>query len=89
MSDDTPMTHASAPTAKAETRRTEQLLRIDDVVAKIGMSKACVFRAAKEGVFPHQRRIGANSVWPESEIETWIAGLPHAPHQNRTVSDLI
>ena len=58
------------------------ILRIDDVVALVNMSRATVWRRVRDDQFPHPVRLGgANSRavgWRRSEVEAWIAALQAA-----------
>lgn len=59
-----------------------EILRIDEVAAIVGMSKATVWRRVRSGDFPPQVRLGGPNIravgWRRSEIETWIAALQAA-----------
>ena len=59
-----------------------EILRIDEVAAIVGMSKATVWRRVRSGDFPPQVRLGGPNSrafgWRRSEIETWIAALQAA-----------
>lgn len=51
-----------------------RFLRIDDVAATIGLSRATINRLHRAGNFPAKVRISANGTgWWESEIEAWKA----------------
>lgn len=52
----------------------DRLLRIEEVVHIIGISRNTVYRRIKEGTFPKQVRIGPNSVaWRQSDISVWMS----------------
>ena len=52
---------------------TERLLQIDEVKARVALSKTELYRRIKEGRFPRQVRLSARRVaWVESEIDAWI-----------------
>lgn len=51
------------------------LLRMPEVVAKVGLSKSTIRRAVARGEFPLPRKFGAASLWVEAEIDAWIATL--------------
>lgn len=49
-----------------------QLLRRDEVMKKVGISKSTLYRLIREDGFPQPARVGASSVWVESEVDAWI-----------------
>ncbi|OOR98865.1 DNA-binding protein [Haemophilus paracuniculus] len=52
----------------------ENLVRIDTVIKRTGLSQRTIYRRMKEGDFPQNINIGGNVVvWLESEINQWIA----------------
>lgn len=52
----------------------ENLVRIDTVIKRTGLSQRTIYRRMKEGNFPQNINIGGNVVvWLESEINQWIA----------------
>ena len=54
--------------------RAPKVLRINQVIEMIGLSKASIYRLAKLGKFPKSFKIGISAVgWLQSEIEMWIA----------------
>ena len=51
----------------------ESLLRVEDVVEKIGVSRTTLWRWSKDGSFPQRIQLGQNSSgYVASEVETWI-----------------
>lgn len=54
----------------------DRLIRLRDVIARVGMSKATIYRKISLGEFPKPVGIGGQSVrWRESTVDGWIAGL--------------
>lgn len=52
------------------------ILRLKAVTARVGMSRATIYRRIADGQFPAQVSLGGTSVgWRESDINLWIAGL--------------
>ena len=52
---------------------TERLLQLDEVKARVALSKTEIYRRVKEGRFPRQVRLSSRRVaWVESEIDAWI-----------------
>lgn len=51
----------------------KNIIRIDQVVQKISMSKPSIYRMIKAGTFPRQIKISARAIgWIESDIDKWI-----------------
>jgi len=52
----------------------ERIMRLPEVAARIGLSRATIYKRIKEGSFPKQISLGLRSAgWLESEINNWIA----------------
>lgn len=50
-----------------------RLIRLPEVLNRIGISKTNVYRLIPEGKFPKPVRLGPNSVaWLEEDIDAWI-----------------
>ncbi len=61
---------ASIPTAPA------RLLRLPEVIARVGLKRSAIYQRMSEGRFPRSRSLGPKcAVWVESEIENWILGI--------------
>lgn len=55
----------------------ERILRMDEVAARLGVSKMTVQRWIDSGELPPKRRLGTNSVGiVESELDSWICNRP-------------
>ena len=51
----------------------EALLRLPDVRARTGLSRASIYAAIKRGDFPEPIALGARAVaWPASQVEQWV-----------------
>jgi prophage regulatory protein len=53
------------------------LLRLPAVLALIGVSKATLYRWAREGMFPQPRALTptrSTVAWSAAEVHAWIAG---------------
>ena len=56
---------------------TPTLLRLPEILRRIGVSKATVYRWIREGAFPEPVRLGANAVaWLERDFEAWLTARP-------------
>ncbi|MBB3179743.1 AlpA family transcriptional regulator [Variovorax sp. Sphag1AA] len=52
----------------------ERLIRIDEVIGRVGIRTTEIYRRMGEGSFPRGIRLGhRTTVWPESAIDQWIA----------------
>lgn len=52
----------------------DRLLRINDVLAVISVSRASLYRMIEIGQFPRPVKIGTMSAWPVSEVVAYIDG---------------
>ncbi len=51
-----------------------RLIRLPEVLARVGLSRSSIYNRIKEGTFPSPCRLGEKSVaWSEASIDTWIA----------------
>lgn len=50
-----------------------RFIRTAELVGKVGLSRATIWRLERAGKFPKRRQIGPGSVaWLESEVEEWM-----------------
>lgn len=49
-----------------------QLLRRDDVLKKVGISKSTLYKLISTDCFPASIPVGGSVAWVESEIDAWI-----------------
>jgi prophage regulatory protein len=53
-----------------------RLLRLPDVMARVGMKRSAIYQRMSEGKFPKSRSLGPKcAVWVEAEIDAWIAAI--------------
>jgi prophage regulatory protein len=52
-----------------------RLIRLGDVMARVGMRRTTVYGLIKAGKFPRPVKLGSASVWVDAEITDWIASL--------------
>ncbi len=58
-------------------QETPRLLRLAEVLDRVGYRKSSIYALAREGKFPAPVRLGARAVaWRESDIAAWIASRP-------------
>jgi prophage regulatory protein len=54
--------------------RKTRLIRINEVMSRVGLCKASIYNRIKDGNFPRPVSLGGKSVgWLESSIDQWIA----------------
>lgn len=54
-----------------------KVLRIEDVISTVGLSKVTIWRMERDNEFPKRKRISPGCVgWLSSEIEEWIGSRP-------------
>jgi prophage regulatory protein len=52
----------------------ERLLRLRDVLAVVGLSRAHVYHLIKHGLFPRPIALGSNCArWVQSEVRAWVS----------------
>lgn len=53
--------------------QTPRIIRLSEVIARVGLCRASIYNLIKANDFPAQIQLGINSVgWIESEVQTWI-----------------
>ena len=51
-----------------------RLLRLQDVIAAIGMKRSWILQKTKDGEFPKPIKLGERAIaWRESDISDWVA----------------
>ena len=64
----------------------ERLIRLPEVLQRVGICRAAVYRSIKEGVFPAPVAIGVRSVaWSERAIDTWIEARLQSSRTENTI----
>jgi prophage regulatory protein len=77
-------THSQAP-ARATWRPpvpqpTPRLLRLPEVIHKVGLSRTTIYELIAAGEFPRQINIGPRSVaWCQDDLDAWIASKRQGP----------
>jgi prophage regulatory protein len=50
-----------------------RLLRLPEVIARVGLKRSAIYQRMSDGRFPKSRSLGPKcAVWVEREIEEWI-----------------
>ena len=58
----------------AEPRRATRLIRLPEVMSRVGLGRSTIYRWMSEGKFPKPVQLGGHAVaWVEEEVETWVA----------------
>jgi prophage regulatory protein len=53
-----------------------RLLRLPEVIARVGLKRSAIYQRMSEGRFPKSRSLGPKcAVWVESEIDDWIDSI--------------
>lgn len=51
----------------------DKIIRLPEVLDKVGLKKSAVYKLIKEGDFPAQIKLGKHaSGWLESDVQVWI-----------------
>ena len=51
-----------------------RILRCQEILERIGVSKATLYRMVKRGDFPKQCRLGSRAVgWHSQDVDAWFA----------------
>ncbi|NJL26712.1 MAG: AlpA family phage regulatory protein [Thermoanaerobaculia bacterium] len=59
------------------TEKLIKYLRIDEILALTGVSRATIWRWMRKGEFPARRRLGPNAIaWVADEVAEWLANRP-------------
>ena len=59
------------------TTKPPQLLRIQDVMERVGLRKSAIYNRVRAGTFPQPRNLGGRAVrWLAEDIDNWIESCP-------------
>lgn len=68
--------------ARSQTRRRQKsppparLLRLPEVIDRVGLRRSAIYQRMSEGRFPKSRSLGPKcAVWVEAEIDEWIQAV--------------
>ena len=57
-----------------------RLLRLPEVMDRVGLKRSAIYQRMSEGRFPKSRSIGPKcAVWVEAEINEWIQAVARNP----------
>lgn len=67
-----PVPHMNDPASLPAGR----LLRLPEVMARVGLKRSAIYQRMTEGRFPRSRSLGPKcTVWIESEVDAWISDI--------------
>lgn len=53
-----------------------RLLRLPEVIDRVGLRRSAIYQRMSEGRFPRSRSLGPKcTVWVEAEVEEWIRSV--------------
>lgn len=53
-----------------------RLIRLPEVMARVGMKRSAIYRRMSQGDFPKSRSLGPRCVvWVEVEIDAWVSAV--------------
>lgn len=60
----------------AQPPRGARLIRLPEVIARVGLKRSAIYQRMSEGRFPRSRSLGSKcAVWVETEIDAWIGDV--------------
>jgi Predicted transcriptional regulator len=72
-------TKVASQNAEAETPAAIQpgrLIRLPEVMARVGMKRSAIYERMRDGRFPRSRSLGSRcAVWVEAEIDEWMIDI--------------
>lgn len=72
---------AAAATIEPASARPPRLLRLPEVMDRVGLRRSAIYQRMSEGRFPKCRSLGPKcSVWVETEINAWIQSVSDSEH---------
>lgn len=72
LTDDGPTADQASPQVPPPAR----LLRLPEVIDRVGLRRSAIYQRMSEGRFPKSRSLGPKcTVWVEEEIDAWIRGI--------------
>ncbi len=67
---------ATADQASPQVPPPARLLRLPEVIDRVGLRRSAIYQRMSEGRFPKSRSLGPKcTVWVEEEIDAWIRGI--------------
>ena len=73
---ETPLSGGPANAVDYVAEPSERLLRLPEVMERVGLRRTAIYQRMREGRFPQSRSLGSRcTVWVESEVNDWIARI--------------
>jgi prophage regulatory protein len=73
-----------AAPASCESRQPVRILRLPEVINRVGLKRAAIYLYVKQGQFPKQVNLGLRAVgWIEHEIDAWVAARIEVTRRER------
>ena len=64
----------------------QRLLRLPEVMRRVGLKRSAIYQRMSEGRFPKSRSLGYRcTVWVEAEVEDWIRSVTEAVCQSHAI----
>ncbi|WP_332835723.1 MULTISPECIES: AlpA family transcriptional regulator [Erythrobacteraceae] len=61
------------PAITPDRNASERLIRLPEVMERVGLKRTAIYQRMREGRFPKSRSLGPRcTVWVEAEIDDWI-----------------
>tara|TARA_R110000772_G_scaffold146487_7_gene256674 strand:- start:75 stop:338 length:264 start_codon:yes stop_codon:yes gene_type:complete len=74
---------ANAEQALPQVPSPARLLRLPEVIDRVGLRRSAIYQRMSEGRFPKSRSLGPKcTVWVEEEIDGWIRSIADKPHRD-------
>lgn len=74
---------ASADQATPQVPPPPRLLRLPEVIDRVGLRRSAIYQRMSEGRFPKSHSLGPKcTVWVEEEIDAWIRSIADKPHRD-------
>ena len=73
----------AAPTS-CEARQPVRILRLPEVMSRVGLKRAAIYLYVGRGEFPKQINLGLRAVgWLEHEVDAWLSARIEVTRRNR------
>ena len=62
----------------------KRIIRIEEVMARVQLSRSTIWRMERNRQFPQRVRLGTKAMgWAEEDIEAWLAERPRGMSPNK------
>lgn len=71
-----PQNEVASPQCNESLAQPPRLLRLPEVMGRVGLKRSAIYQRMSEGRFPKSRSLGPKcAVWVETEIDDWIQSI--------------